>query len=524
MHNIHLFTYRLSVSFLIGLCVAICACQSPEQNLPNVIIVLADDLGYGDISSFNPNGKIPTPHIDAIGRAGIRCTDAHSPSAVCTPTRYGLLTGRYSWRTHLKNGVLTGTSGPLIAPDRLTIAEMLKNQGYTTGFIGKWHLGWTWSVIDSSVKHGSGWNAEDFGNIDFNGPVTQGPQDVGFDYSFGHAASLDIAPYVYVENGEITEAPDGITVDTGKYTWWREGPTGADFDHHDVTPNFFRKSIDFISRKSKSSSPFFLYLALPSPHTPILPTGIWQDTSRINPYADFVMMIDHYMGELDKSLEDAGIIENTLVVFTSDNGCSPEADFEILASFNHHPGHIFRGHKADIYEGGHRVPFVARWPNQITKESIIDKTISLTDLMATLAEISDYSIINGQGEDSYSLMPLFKGQPEEFSRKNTIHHSINGSFAIRQDQYKLILCPGSGGWSDPRPGSDLEVDLPRFQLYDLETDPGETKNIIDDHSELANEMIQLLTRQIESGRSTPGQEQSNDLYSGQWSQIDFFNE
>ena len=230
---------------------------------PNIVYILADDLGYGDIGAFNPDGKIATPNIDALAAAGIKFTDAHTSSAVCTPTRYGILTGRYNWRSPIKSGVLTGKSKALIPKSRTTVASLLKRKGYETAFIGKWHLGWDWVLKDSTNFGGEGWDASDFDNLDFTKPITNSPNDLGFDYAYGHSGSLDMAPYVYVENGIPTASVDSITEDTNKYTWWRKGPTAADFVHDDVTPNFFKKSMTFIQEKATTDNPFFLYLALP---------------------------------------------------------------------------------------------------------------------------------------------------------------------------------------------------------------------------------------------------------------------
>ncbi|NNE76311.1 MAG: arylsulfatase [Pricia sp.] len=497
--------------------------STSTPKLPNIIYILADDLGYGDINCFNPDGKIKTSHIDKLASEGMKFIDAHSPSAVCTPTRYGILTGRYSWRSELKNGVLTGKSKALIPNNRSTVASLLRSHGYRTAFIGKWHLGWDWALKDSSEFGGEGWNAEDFENLDFNRPVKNTPNDLGFDYAYGHSGSLDMAPYAYVENGRITAPVDTITEDSGKYTWWRKGPTASDFIHEEVTPNFFSKSIDYLHDESVNESPFFMYLALPSPHTPILPTEEWQGKSGINPYADFVMMIDDYVGRLVKTLEEKGLEENTLIVFTSDNGCSPEADFDVLGEKGHHPSYIYRGHKADIYEGGHRVPFIVKWPGKISPNSVSDKTVCQTDLMATCAEIIGTSLKEDEAEDSFSMLPLFSdASASNYKRKATVHHSLNGSFAIRQDNYKLIFCPGSGGWSDPKPDMSGIEQMPPLQLYDLSKDPGETENVYLLFPEKVEEMEDLMVSYIENGRSTPGVEQENSILNLQgqpWHQI-----
>ena len=500
-------------------------CNEKKQDaLPNVIYVLADDLGYGDVNAFNPEGKIKTPFLDQMAAEGMIFTDAHTSSAVCTPTRYGILTGRYNWRSRLKSGVLTGKSPALIPSSRTTVASMLKGHGYHSAFIGKWHLGWDWGLKDSIENTGTGWNAGDFGAIDFAKPVKNNPNDLGFDYAYGHPASLDIAPYVYVENGQVTAQPDRITVDTGKYSWWREGPTGSDFDHFDVTPNFFRRSIKYVQDRADTGQPFFLYLALPSPHTPILPTEAWQDKSGLNPYADFVMMVDDYMGQLLKAVKEAGVEENTLFIFTSDNGCSPAAKIEELTAKDHYPSYIYRGHKADIYEGGHRVPFIAKWPARIPKGAINEQLICTTDLMATLADICGYKLKPTEGEDSYSFLTLLDEKTKDKPvRASAIHHSINGSFAIRKGDWKLIMAPGSGGWSYPRPGRDQAVldTLPPVQLYHLATDPAEKNNLQAEQTEKLSELKTLLIQHITKGRSTSGPAQQNDAIDGDWKQVSF---
>jgi len=508
---------------IFGVLCIILSCHSEgnkQIKTPNIIYVLADDLGYGDISTFNEKGKIKTPNIDRIAEEGIKFTDAHSASSVCTPTRYSILTGRYNWRSRLKSGVLTGKSKALIPNTRTTVASMLQKSGYHTAFIGKWHLGWDWALKTEELG-GSGWNASDFDNIDFAKPIENTPNDLGFDYAYGHSGSLDMAPYVYVENGKATQVPDTVTVDKGKYTWWREGPTSKDFIHEKVTPHFFKKAIDLINQQS-SEKPFFLYLALPSPHTPILPTKAWQGKSNLNPYADFVMMIDDYMGQLMAALESQNLSENTLLIFTSDNGCSPQADFKILAEKGHNPNYVFRGHKADIYEGGHRVPFVAKWEEGIERGVVSKELICSTDLMATCAEIIGYDLAENEGEDSQSMLSAFGNKNEINNRKDIIHHSINGSFAIRKGDWKLIMNAGSGGWSFPTPKQVQEIDtLPSIQLFDLRSDPSETTNLQAEAPQKVSELTEMLTDYILNGRSTPGKKQSNDPIEGAWKQVGF---
>ena len=489
---------------------------------PNIIFILGDDMGYGDVGAFNKDCKIRTPHLDQMAADGMIFTDAHSTSGVCTPTRYGVITGRYSWRSFLKSGVLTGKSRAMIPKDRTTVASMLKQHGYNTAMIGKWHLGWDWDLQDPDNFEGMGWNEGDSENIDFTKEVTNTPNDLGFDYSYGISGSLDMAPYVYVEDGRVTGQPDTMTVDTGKYTWWRGGPTGVDFDHEEVTPNLFRRSIAYIEEQAKSEDPFFLYLPLPSPHTPILPTEEWLGKS-INPYTDFVEMIDHYIGQVVKTTQESGIEENTLIMFMTDNGCSPEADFNILGKAGHDPSYVFRGHKADIYEGGNRIPCIAKWPTTISKGGSTDALVGTVDLMGTIADIVGYDLSDDEAEDSFSLLPLFKGN--DGLRKSFIHHSVNGSFAIREGDYKLIMCGGSCGWSYPRQNDQAALDsLPPYQLYNLKDNPEETNNLLYEEEDIVARLKSLLAEQIKAGRTTPGTNQPNDDFDGEWNQIAFIEE
>ena len=506
MRRINLLLTIISIAVLLQGC---SSAKKQNEKHPNIIFVLADDLGYGDVSCFNENSKIKTPNLDKMAADGMRFTDMHTSSSVCTPTRYGILTGRYNWRSGIKQGVLGGASKALIPETRTTVASLLKKAGYNTGYIGKWHLGWNWAK-DST------------GKIDFSKPVTHTPNDLGFDYAYGHCGSLDMAPYVYVENGKATAIPDRIIPKHKGYAFYREGPIAPDFVMEDVTPNFFRRAMSFVKNSAKKDKPFFLYLPIPSPHTPILPTEEWQGKSGLNPYGDFVLMIDNYMGQLIKTIKDAGIEENTLIIFTSDNGCSPQAKFDVLLAKGHNPSYIFRGHKADIFEGGHRVAYIAKWPAVIPKGTKYDKTVCSTDFMATCADIAGVTLMDNEGEDSYSLMPLFKNSTTtaDYKREYTIHHSINGSFSIRKGDWKLELCPGSGGWSEPRPKKAVKLGLPNIQLYDLSTDIAEKNNVYKKNPEKVKELYNLLMKCIDDGRSTQGvPQQNNPSINGKWPQL-----
>jgi arylsulfatase A-like enzyme len=482
--------------------------QTTAPKNPNIIFILADDLGYGDVSCFNENSKINTPNIDKLASNGVMFTDAHTSSAVCTPTRYGILTGRYNWRSTLKSGVLSGYSKALIQPDRTTVAGFLKENGYNTSYVGKWHLGWDWGLLDeeSEVTHQRHANP----NVDFSKPVGNGPNTRGFDYSYGFCGSLDMAPYVWVENGMPTMVPTKETVDTGKQSHWRKGPTSDDFSHEQVLPHITEKALAYINEKANQEKPFFLYFPLPAPHTPILPTPEFQGKSGLdNPYGDFVFMVDWVVGEIMKTLEEQGIAENTLLVFTSDNGCSNQADYAQLATKDHDPSYVFRGHKADIFEGGHRVPYIVRWPAKV-KPGKSDQLICTTDLFATVADVIGVDYADNVAEDSYSYLSALNLPSEAATRKSIVHHSINGSFAYRKDNWKVSFCPGSGGWSDPKPNSKGIELLPPVQLYNLDTDIGEENNLQAEHPEIVESYRKELSAIVTNGRSTEGVAQSND--------------
>jgi arylsulfatase A-like enzyme len=481
---------------------------------PNVVVILADDLGYADVQCYG--GKIPTPHIDRLAAEGMRFTDAHSSSSVCSPTRYGLLTGRYNWRSKLKRGVLGGLSPRLIEPGRMTVASLLKDQGYRTACFGKWHLGMDWAVKPGAEV--SELSIEPRGqvfNVDYAQPIANGPNSVGFDNYYGIAASLDMVPYTFIENDRVTALPtedrDFLMMhgrDQGGKT--RKGPTAPEFDAADVLPALARKSCEFIERcaaDARADKPFFLYLPLASPHTPILPTPAWQGKSGINPYADFVMQTDAAVGQILATLDRQQLTGDTLVILTSDNGCSPQAMFEELAAHGHHPSGPLRGHKADIFEGGHRVPFVVRWPAQVAARTESRQIVCLTDILATVAEILACPLPDDAGEDSISFLPVLRGA--EGKRDHLVSHSINGSFAIRRGPWKLALCPDSGGWSAPRPGNKQTAGLPREQLYNLAEDLGEQHNLQDREPDRVRELTALLERLVAEGRSTPGRRQPN---------------
>ncbi|GIW95544.1 MAG: arylsulfatase [Pirellulaceae bacterium] len=484
------------------------------RHRPNIVLILCDDLGYADVACYG--GKIPTPHIDSLAAQGMRFTDAHTSSSVCSPTRYGLLTGRYNWRSRLKRGVLGGLSPRLIEEGRLTLPLLLKQNGYHTACFGKWHLGMDWVVKPGrEVAALSIESRQQVFNVDFGQPIRNGPNAVGFDEYFGISASLDMVPYTFIENDHVTVLP---TEDRDFPMMWgrtqgrtRKGPAAPGFDAAQVLPALGQRACRYIAERAEaahSGTPFFLYLPLASPHTPILPTAEWQGKSGINPYADFVMQTDHVIGQVLHALEEQKLADNTLVIVTSDNGCSPQANFDELACHGHYPSGPLRGHKADLFEGGHRVPFVVRWPGVVPANSVSDHIICLTDVMATVAEILQVDLPPDAAEDSISFLgSLAATGPGK--RTHLVSHSINGSFAIREGNWKLLLCPDSGGWSDPRPGSAAARDLPPVQLYDLANDLGEKNNLWDKEPQRVERLRRLLVSFVEQGRSTPGPPQPN---------------
>ena len=492
---------------------------------PNILFILCDDLGYGDVQCNNPAGKIPTPQIDRLTREGVRFTDAHGTSSVCTPTRYGLLTGRYNWRSRLQSGVLGGLSPRLIEPGRLTVASLLQQQGYHTAAIGKWHLGMNWARVQGkpAPEQNDIEKTNQVWSVDFSKPIQGGPNSVGFDYFFGISASLDMVPYTFIENDRVTVLPTenkAFPMTEGRPGGQtRRGPAAAGFKTEDVLPTLARKAVEYIGRQApstKTGRPFFLYLPLNSPHTPIAPTAEWRGKSGISPYADFVMETDWAVGQVLDALDQHGLAGSTLVIFTSDNGCSPAANIPELEAAGHPPNGPLRGHKADIWDGGHRVPFIVRWPGMVKPGTTCDQLISLVDFMATSAEIVGAKLPDNAAEDSVSFLPALTGRADRPLREALVHHSINGRFSIRQGPWKLELCPGSGGWSSPKDPEAVRQGLPSLQLYDMTADLGERKNLQADQPQIVQRLTQLLEKYVSEGRSTPGKRQTNDARVDIW--------
>ncbi|MDF7815977.1 sulfatase-like hydrolase/transferase [Runella sp. MFBS21] len=478
----------------------------PEFNLsrPNIIIILADDMGYGDTQCNNPNAQTLTPHLNQLAKEGLRFTDAHSGSAVCTPTRYGLLTGRYAFRSPLKKGVLGGYSPMLIEPERFTVADLLKQAGYKTAAIGKWHLGLNWPSNANLKPQELGSPSEQASatNVDLKSDLVKGPNDLGFDYSYIISSSLDIPPYVYLENGKPTERviTDIAGNNNPRGVFWRAGKGAEHFKLEQTLDHFTQQAQTFIQQASRDTKPFFLYLPLTSPHTPWLPAADFQGKSKAGIYGDFVTHTDDVVGRILKTLDEAGVKDNTLVIFTSDNGADwKPGDAEKFPA--HQANYIYRGQKSDIWEGGHRVPFLVRWPAAFKNPRSVSQTVCLTDMMATFATLTKQSLPAHSAQDSFDFSTYFTSKnPTKANRVSTIHHSISGMFAIRKGKWKYVEGQGSGGWSkDESPLKHLEA-----QLYDLENDPRETSNLLEKQPVIASEMKSLLIKQREQGFSRMG--------------------
>jgi len=499
MHNSYKVFFILGCSLVVA---AFMAWKTPARKStpPNIVYILADDLGYGDVSIYNPGGAVPTPNIDKLATQGMRFTDAHSPSSVCTPTRYGLLTGRYPWRSRLPVGVLRGYSRTLIEAERPTVASLLKSQGYETAVVGKWHLGLDWvsqaAHRDSLQKPNYGIKTEMLPDqIDFNQKAAQGPQTVGFNYSYVLPASLDMPPYCYLENQQLTELPtaytDGNKLESG-YTgpFWRAGKKSPSFDFYGVLPRFVDKANAFLKRQSKQK-PFFLYLPLAAPHTPWVPTPDYRGKSKAGEYGDFLQQVDAAVGQVLHTLDSMGLSDNTLVVFTSDNGPYWRENF--VKQFNHKAAGPFRGMKGDAFEGGHRIPFIVRWPGKVKAGSISNATTTLTNLLATCAEILKVKDARYKVEDSYSILPVLLGKSTQVARQPAVVHSSSiGYFAIRHGDWKLIEGLGSGGFTEPR-NVVPTAGGPTGQLYNLAEDVGETKDLYAQHPEKVQELRKLLS-------------------------------
>ena len=482
-----------------------------QGQLPNIVLILADDLGYGDVGCFNDESKIPTPEIDALAAAGIRFTDAHTPSSVCTPTRYGILTGRYAWRTRLKKSVLWPWDPPLLEDDRITLPELLKTRGYSTACIGKWHLGWDWPVqptgyisdVFSGHTLDNKRRLEFQARIDFKRPIRSGPITHGFDYYFGDDVP-NFPPYTYIKNDRVVLQPTGPKP---KGLFGSPGPAAPEWDLAAVLPELALRSSVWIQQAAKKrKTPFFLYVPLTAPHTPIAPRKPHLGKSKAGLYGDFVCEVDWVVGEIVQSLRRTGELANTLLIFTSDNG-SPQRNGKnfsgptgsVKKQYGHDPSRPWRGMKADAWEGGHRVPFIAHWPRCITSAQVSANPVVLTDLYRTIANITKVTVPENAGEDSFDFTAHLLGAKDVLQphRDHMVHHSHKGLFAIRIGSWKLIEGRTSGGFTRFKPPADA----PAGQLYDLSKDPREAKNVYAQNPKIVKRLHTRLQGIKDAGRS-----------------------
>jgi arylsulfatase A len=495
---------------------------SAADTKPNILVIYADDLGYGDVQCYNPQrGKILTPHIDKLASQGMRFTDGHSSSGVCSPSRY-------HWRTKLQSGIVGVFGEPLIAPNRMTIGTLAKQQGYRTACIGKWHLGWDWPITKAerpllapTKKLPDGASKADkkaaaaaaiateqqiaaWRDI-FAKPVAGGPTTRGFDLYFGTDVP-NWPPFCFIENDRTLGIPSEFLPQQlmGNPQASNQGPALKDWQLEGILPALGDRTIQFIDESAQKKEPFLIYMPLTSPHTPLAVNPEWKDKSGLGLYADFVMETDAVVGRVLAALEKSGAADNTLVIFTADNGCAPYIGVPDLEKKGHYPSGPLRGAKADAWEGGHRVPFIVRWPGVVKPGSVCDQLVYQADFLRTFADVFGVKLPDTAGEDSFSLMPLLKGDDKPI-RENAVSASIQGTPALRSGSWKYIPAPGAGGWGG---GGDQSQPV---QLYNLANDLGETKNLATTMPEKVAEMKALLEKLITDGRSTPGAPQKNDV-------------
>ena len=468
---------------------------SGAHGMPNVILILADDMGYGDISGLNRDSKIRTSNLDALCSSGIVFNNAHASSSMSTPSRYSVLTGRHPWRTSLKQGVLTSEAPAMIAPGRRTLGDLFSDSGYATACIGKWHLGWGWQ------KNG--------GEIDYEAPIKDGPTGRGFDYFYGITASLDMPPYVYIENDRVTQVPTRTLPARTGVQLMREGAASEEFVPEEVFPRMTEKALEYIGRMRSSDKPYFLYLPLTAPHTPVLPSDRFRGKSGIGDYGDFVLMIDDMVGQIVSKLKETGQYDNTIMIFTADNGCAPYVETKKMEKAGHYPSYVWRGYKSDIFEGGHRIPLIISWGSRIAGRRSVDP-VCLSDFFATFAQMLGEPVANGEAEDSFSFWDVVTGSGKG-RRTDIVVTSNDGSFAMTRGNLKVIFTATSGGWGDPASGSDVSG-LPEMQVYNISSDVKESANLygMPEYDATVETCKAAMKDYVELGRSTPGTPVAND--------------
>lgn len=485
--------------------------EAVDHTKPNILILYADDLGYGDLRSYNPESKIPTPHLDRLAAQGIRFTDGHSSSAICTPSRYALLTGRHHWRDF--HAIADSFDASVFKPGQLTLPEMLKTKGYATAAIGKWHLGWGWDAIRKpdakprSEDKKKVWGPEAF---DWSKPIPGGPLAHGFDHYFGDDV-INFPPYTWIEDDKVLAAPDTM-LDTKSFkpvkegSWEsRAGPMVIGWDPYQNIPETTRRGVDYIRSRQGAAEPFFLYFAYPSPHAPIIPNDAFDGKSGAGSYGDLICETDDSIGKLLTALEESGQAENTLIIFSADNGAEYYA-YARDKRFNHWSSQPLRGAKRDLYEGGHRVPFIVKWPGVTQAGRTSDALVSQIDVMATIAAAVGFTLPAAAAEDSHDLLPLLCGGAES-PRTTHIHNTNKDAWAIRHGNWLLI--DAKSGYTSTRDakweasrGYPADDDQP-FELYDLSTDLSQKHNLAATHPEQVKELTALLQQIRKQGHSAP---------------------
>ncbi|QDU11479.1 sulfatase-like hydrolase/transferase [Gimesia aquarii] len=495
---------------------------------PNIVFILADDLGYGDVACFNSESKVPTPYLDQLAADGMRFTDAHSPSTVCTPTRYSIMTGQMAFRLNYP-GVFTGVGGPcLIAKDRLTLPGMLRDKGYETAIFGKWHIGMTFLDKDGKMIHARrpaqntdrtikiNPGVEAVRRIDYSRTVPDAPIHRGFDHFFG-TVCCPTTDWLYAfMDGDRIPVPPAKLLDKSslpKHAWsfdCRQGLIAPDFDHEEVDMVFLKKSLEFLDKHSKEypEKPFFLFHSLQAVHLPSFPGKDFHGKTLAGPHGDFIFEFDYIVGQLLQKLESLGLTENTLVIVTSDNGPEVGTVINMREKHQHNGARPWRGMKRDNWEGGHRVPMIVRWPGKVEAGSISDQTVCLTDMVATCAAIVDTKLPNDAAEDSFNILPILLGETKEDIRDFTLHQTMSLKLAIRNGDWKYLDHKGSGGNNYGRGKlkrfnlHDKAPDAPG-QLYNMKSDPGETTNLYFKHPEIVKKLKNQLEQFKKSGRSAP---------------------
>lgn len=487
--------------------------NAQEGERPNIVIIYADDMGYGDLGCQNPNSKIPTPHLDQMASEGLRFTDAHSSSGICSPSRFALLTGTYHWRR--QHNIVNSFGKPFFDGTEVTLPQLLQKAGYSTAAIGKWHLGWDWKFKNEptgkKVQGGKTINYYLPNDIDWNAPISGGPLDRGFDYYFGDG-TINFPPYAWIENDRLIEAPtvDQDIVNSGFETeegnWeFRPGPMVAGWNPYEVLPTLTKKAVEYVNKQEKDK-PFFLYFALPSPHAPIIPNTEFIGTSEAGGYGDFMVQTDWVAGQVLKALKAKGLDQNTIVVFSSDNGPEIYA-FERAEKYDHYSMGDFRGLKRDVWEGGHHVPFIVKWPGKIKAGTVSDEVISQVDLMATFATIINAPLTEQVAPDSYDLTPILMGKPYTSPlREATVHNTYEDIWGLRQGKW-LYINNSSGGHSKMPDNFKKRRDYKDFEttklLFDMEQDPGQRNNLYEKYPDKIGEMDELLMTYREQGFSNP---------------------